>query len=169
MSKLSTDPAHRDWLTVQAQALECTVLIGGIPIKFYRGEPTDPTPRALRGGVTAARRNGLAQALRDRKRGQATMFELFGQQPKDDGSWFWLFAIETHEDGTMSRAVLLQATEDGDVRNDWDVPLDPSAPALADVTSMQREGVDLLPPPVGPKTVELPAASTVAGHVDGES
>lgn len=156
LSKLSEDAAHRDWLKVEAQRLQCTLRIGDIPIKFYRGEPTDPTPRALRGGVAAA--------LRDAARGQATMHEKFGMQPKEDSEWFWLIAIETHGNGTVSRVILIQATEAGDVRNDWEVPLESGVPAVAEVATMQREGVDLAPPMVGPKVVERSAAdSKVAG------
>lgn len=147
LSKLADQPEHRDWFRVDAERLECTLRIGGVPIKFYRGEPTDPSPRALRGGLSAS--------LRDLATGQISLFSQQAQASAAAG-WFWLMAIETHSDGTVSRVMVLQASESGGIQNEWEIPLELPVAALAPVTSTRREGVDLPPPVVGAKNAALP-------------
>lgn len=146
-----------DWLRVEAEKLSCTLRIGGVALKFYRGESDDPTPRALRGGASVA--------LRDATTGQGQLYAELDRTPDD--AWFWLMAIETHGDGTVSRVTVLQATEEGHVRNQWDVPLTEPVRALADVSGMQREAVELDPPVVGPKAPEQDISDNTKTAGDG--
>jgi len=164
LSKLAEEPANAAWLRVEFDKLACTLRIESVPVKFYRGDPDDPTPRALRGGVAAA--------LRDVKRGQTNFFARLGEALPDDG-WFWLIAIDTHMDGSVARVVVVQATESGETRDPWDVPLEGPVVAIAEVGSIQREGVDLPPPAVGPKRAasedETSAEPEVAADDSGVS
>lgn len=147
LSKLADAEENRGWFKVEADRLECTLRVGGVPIKFYRGDPTDPNPRALRGGLIAS--------LRDLLGGQQTLFPPDARERAASG-WFWLMAIETHGDGTVSRVLVLQARESGEVQNEWEIPLELPVPAIAPVATMRREGVDLPPPKVGPKAPAVP-------------
>jgi len=154
LSKLAESAENSSWLKVEFDKLACTLRIDGVPLKFYRGAPEDPTPRALRGGVSIA--------LRDARSGQTNLFQLFGEKQWQDDGWFWLLAIDTHGDGSVSRVVIIQATESGQTRYPWEVPLEAQVAAVAEVTTMQRDGVDLPPPQVGPKAKENAGDATTA-------
>lgn len=160
LSKQSTESANKRWFAVEAEKLECTLRIGGVPIKFYRGESQDPKPRALRGGAKLALRNAAS--------GQADMFEAFGEK-RDESEWFWLLAVETHGDGTVARVVVFQATEDGRGRNYWPIPLHESIPSVADVTPIAREGVELPRPKVSAKAPAQEAPASADSASDGSS
>lgn len=123
------------WLTVQEEGHAFTLLIEGVPIKFYRGDPENPGARNLRKGLDAAIKQASFAFVKD-----------------DLGDWFWLLAIETKEDGSVLRLAIFQANEKGAIRNQYLIPLGEGPVAvLAPVTPNLPEGPDLGPPPVGPR------------------
>lgn len=126
------------WLRTHTDGLAFTLIVAGEPIKFFRGDSTNPTSRSVQGGLHEAIRQGRLQ---------------FGEEGRTFGEgWFWLLAIETHPDGTVMNVVVLQANQHGETRNVYVVPLEATPiPAAARVLTTQREGVDLPPPEVGPK------------------
>ncbi len=145
--RMAEEEPYKAWMTVVRGGLECTLRVESIPIKFYRGDPADPTPRVLRGAANAA--------LRDVRTGQASMFAMFDSGHASDDGLFWLLAIDTHPDLTVSRVVIFQADEYGSVHNEWEIPLDESVHAVANVTPIRPEGVDLPPPVVQSRTDEI--------------
>jgi hypothetical protein len=167
LSRMAKEDEYKEWLSVDVGGLVCTLRVAGIPIKFYRGDPADPSPRALRGAVNAA--------LHDVRSGQASMFSMFERGDMPETTLFWLLAIDTHPDLTVSRVVIFQANEYGSARNEWEIPLDETVSAVASVNAFRPEGVDLAPPVVQSKTDEIatrggapkqdeqPAASTAIG------
>lgn len=145
-----------DWLRVKVEGLACTVVIGAVPIKFYKGNAATPSDRSLR--------RGLETVL-------AGQLSLEKDEYAAETDWFWLLAIETHENGTVSNIVIFQANRDGQTRHLWYVPQVGSAVAVAGIVpdeSRPREGVDLPPVQVGPRAV--PGKATEGdGNDDGGS
>lgn len=128
------------WLQVHEEGLACTLLVEGEPIKFYKGEAEKPTPRSLRRGLDAALR-------------QHKLFFFEDELNAEESGWFWLIALEIHEDGSLMQAVVLQANSHGETRNLYFIPVDSPVPVVGAVAPEEREGVDLSPPSVGPRGV----------------
>lgn len=143
------------WLRVDRLGLKCKVFIGGEAVTFFHGDAENPSSRSLHRGFDGLLGN--------------TAFEFFEKELEaDPGVWFWLIAIETNEDGTVSRVVILQANANGDVRNLWDVPMEEPPARIAPVIPITRQPVDLPPPPVGPKGVDQDHAASHGEGDDGE-
>lgn len=134
------------WLQVNEEGLACTLLIDGVPLKFYRGDPENPSPRSLRRGLDAAVR-------------QHKLFFFEKELSAEDDGWFWLIALETHDDGSLMQAVVLQANSRGDTRNLYFIPMDGPVPVVGSASREPREGVDLPPPAVGPRDGAIEKAS----------
>lgn len=126
------------WLKVKEEGLACTLLIEGEPIKFYCGDPESPNPRSLRRGLDAAVR-------------QHKLFFYEHELASEENGWFWLIALETHDDGSLLQAVVLQANSRGETRNLYFIPMDAPVPVVGSASREGREGVDLPPPAVGPR------------------
>lgn len=126
------------WLVVEEHGLAFTLLLDGEPLKFYRGDAENPSSRSLR--------RGLDEAIRQ---GKLSFFE--DELAAGDG-WFWLLAIETHDDGSVLRIAVFQANENKETRNLYFIPMDTPVSALSPITYVVRDGVDLEPPLVTPKT-----------------
>lgn len=125
------------WLKVKEDGLACTVLIEGEPLKFYKGEAESPTSRSLRRGLDAAIR-------------QHKLFFYENELVSEENGWFWLIALETHDDGSLMQAVVLQANSRGETRNLYFIPMDGPVPVVGSASRGEREGRDLPPPWVGP-------------------
>ena len=102
--------------------------------------PKARAARCLRRGLDAAIRQGRLRFFED---------EL---DAEEDG-WFWLLALEPHEDGSLMQVVATQANGRGDTRNPYCMPIDGPVAVVASATPKEREGVDLPPPMVGPPSV----------------
>lgn len=139
------------WLRVEEQGLACTLLIEAEPIKFYRGDAENPSPRSLRRGVDEAIRQGKLSFYED-------------ELATSDG-WFWLLAIETHDDGSVLRIAVFQANKNNETRNLYFIPTEVPIAVVSPVTPIQREGVDLAPPLVTPKA----PVQQASGDEDGGS
>lgn len=137
--KLARSGEH-PWLRVDREALRCTLTVEGEPIRFFRGDADKPSARTVR--------RGLEEAMRQ---GKLPFFdEELAAEPE---GWFWMMAVETYEDGTVMRVVVVQANRYGDVRHHWTVPVAQNVAIASAVTTNIREGVDLPPPVVAPKTL----------------
>jgi hypothetical protein len=87
--------------------------VDGVPVRFFRGEAEDPTPRTLRRQEAEAEQLCLA----------------LGADAAADGLVFRL-AVETGEDGAVSRIVFLALRgEEGHAECFWPVPLERKAAA----------------------------------------
>jgi hypothetical protein len=133
------------WLDVIDPSLHFVFSIGGVPIRFYRGEAESPNPRHL------SRRYPEIEAQQF-----AFEFHLEGRQ------WLWRMAIETDNDGEVMRIVMVQVSEGGDIKNMWAIPLTGNVPIMTPIHHRQREGVDLEPPVIAPRRVST--TKTNAGN-----
>ncbi len=137
------------WLEVKLEGLACTIVIGGVALKFYRGEAEKPAARTLR--------KGLDELLQER-------FAFYGfELDSSEGDWLWMMAIETHLDGTVARVAFFQANAANETRHLYLLPTDASVAAASVVTPVERPGVELSPPVVRPKAPPGSASGTDGG------
>jgi len=125
------------WLDVIDPSLHFVFSIGGVPIRFYRGDAESPNPRFL------SRRYPEIEA-------QQLAFEF----PVEDREWLWRMAIETDIDGEVMRIVMVQVSETGEIKNMWTIPLTDNVPIITPVHNRLREGVELEPPVIAPRQVD---------------
>lgn len=151
---LETSGDH-DWLRVEMQGLACTILIGGEPIKFYKGDAEHPSDRSLR--------RGLEQAIM-----QGKLTFLHEEHAAEAEGWFWLMAIETHEDGSVARIAVLQTNRAGELRDTWFIPTESAVTVVTAAGKPARDGVDLPPPSVGARKVKTETSGN-DGDEDGGS
>ncbi len=128
---------HQPWLDVIDPSLHFVFSVGGVPIRFYRGEAENPNPRYL------SRRYPEIEA-------QQLAFEF----DLEDREWLWRLAIETDIDGEVMRIVMVQVSEGGDIKNMWTIPLTDNVPNIAPIHQRQRDGVDLEPPVIVPRHID---------------
>lgn len=137
------------WLSVLSENLYFLIRLDGLPVKFYRGKPDEPPPRALKEFKSEA----------------SARQEAFGfAKPKDGGDSRWRLSYETDLDQLVFRATLLRVNEDGEVCDLWDIPITDTIGALAPVHSVLGEPVDIPAPEVGFK----PSADAEASNDDDE-
>lgn len=128
------ESGRHPWLRVEQAGLRFTLIVGGVALKFYRGDAEKPGERNLQKGLDAA----ITQ----------TSLEL---EDATLGEWFWLLAIETRADGTVLRIAIFQATSGGSLRNQHIIDIDGSVPVVTALPRAGGEGMDLAPPKVGAK------------------
>lgn len=124
------------WLDVIDPSLHFVFSVGGVPIRFYRGEAESPNPRHL------SRRYPEIEA-------QQFAFEFH----LENRQWLWRMAIETDNDGEVMRIVMVQVSESGDIKNQWDIPMTGNVPIMTPIHHRKREGVELEPPVIAPRRV----------------
>jgi hypothetical protein len=133
---------HSDWLTVIDPSMRFQFTVGSVPMRFYRGDPEKPNLRTLRQHYPE-----LAQVQLLLSRGEHW----------DDANTFWRIAVETDDEGDVTRIALVQISmEDeskADVLYSWDIPLDGAVTPLAPVRPPSAP-VELSPPSVGDRTNE---------------
>jgi len=127
------------WLTVHKQNLYCLLVIGGVPVRFYTGEPQRPNKRTLKRAVIEL------ECLEQ--------LELnFGQRQE---KYSWRIAVEKdlYEHRTL-RIMIAQFDQEGSYRNPWEIPLDVRASHFGMIGDHLAEAVDL-PAPVVSGVEEL--------------
>lgn len=127
---------YHTWLDVIDPSLHFVFSIGGVPIRFYRGEAENPNPRQLN------RRYPEIEAQ------QLAFDYLF-----ENSQWLWRMAIETDNDGEVMRIVMVQVSESGDINNLWTIPLTDNVPIITPLHLRQREGIKLDPPVIAPRRI----------------
>ena len=143
------------WLRVSESGLACSIMVEAEQLRFYCGEAEKPSSRSLRRGISDL----IAQ-------GRFSFFE--DELAASDEGWFWLIAIETRDDGSVLRVVVLQANPRGEVRHSWEVPTETTVASLGVVSTIVREAVELPPPVVGPKVAaEREASADAMERADG--
>ena len=101
------------WLGVLDGTQHFVFLVDGVPVRFFRGDAEDPTPRTLR-----------------RQEAEATQLSLALGTDAAQGLVFRL-AVETDEAGAVSRVVFLALRgEAGRAECFWPVPLEQEAAAV---------------------------------------
>lgn len=122
------------WLTVLAdrQYLRFTFTIGGVPIRFYRGDPQDPPEKVF---------NVCYSELRQ--------FEFaFGAGIAIPRDKVLRVAIETDPSGYASTISIVELGEDQKPTEIYPIPNWP--PSQRTVVPLQPKGIDLPPPTVEP-------------------
>ena len=141
---------ERDWLAVLEPQLHFVFLVGGLPLRFGRGDHEDPNPRLLKRRPSEERAQQLAFEHLDYP-GPAQASEEQGRL--EFGSlldWRWRVIVEI--DGVTleaSQIALIQATPGGFVQNWWPLKL----PDLSqiDLSAVVNGAQGLGPPSVGVK------------------
>lgn len=132
---LETASQHVHWLSLTSRNANDGFIfaIGGVPIRFYRGDPDTVAPQkyACARPVELSRLQ-LAFALTD--------------TPTPD-SYFRL-VVKTDRQGFPLSVTLVQVNTAGEIRNPWKIPVD-SGTSVQDLTSSLEQPVRLPPPPVG--------------------
>lgn len=106
---ISEDVKNHSWLDLIETGLHFVFSIGGVPIRFFRGDAEKPNPRYLN------RRDSEIEAHQ-----YAFSFEERLAASQD---LIWRLAIEVFATGEVMSVTLVQVSEEGDVSYKWDVPL----------------------------------------------
>lgn len=122
------------WLNVHKQNLYCLLVIGGVPVRFYTGEPARPNKRTLKRAPIELE---VAEQM-EFNWGQS-------QEP-----YFWRIVVEKdmHDHCTL-RVMIAQFDKDGVYRNPWEIPLNRTASRFGLTERNLAEAVDLPAPVIG--------------------
>jgi hypothetical protein len=117
------------WLEIIDPTLQFIFRVGAVPVRFYHGDGNNPGVRTRR----------CFPELRQ----QAIAFE------GDEQCLSWRFAVESDVSGDVSQVVVIGATESGEVRCYYPVPLSATMTAIkvADFHPIGK-GIELEPPRV---------------------
>lgn len=140
--KLSAE--EQPWLEVIDPSLHFVFSVGGVPIRFYRGEAENPNPRQL-----------------SRKYSEIEAQQCAFAFAVENSVWLWRMAIETDLDGEVMRIVMVQVSESGDIKNMWAIPLTGNVLLITPIHNNLRDGVELEPPVVFPR--ETDTRKVIAG------
>lgn len=122
-----------EWLEILNPSMQFTFSLGGVPVRFYRGEPDDPTTRTLK------------QSFSELKQ-----LSLFGAEElvKLTDEPAYRFAIETDVDGALTAVTFVVLAGDTPVLT-WQVPLDEPVTKISPLWVEGSDGVELPAPAVG--------------------
>jgi hypothetical protein len=122
-----------DWLEILDESMRFVFSVGGVPVRFYRGEPDEPNLRTLE--QTFPELNQLS---------------LFGPEElsKLGNGRVYRFAVETDVDGSLTAVSFVVLDGEAPVLV-WPIPLDGSVTKIAPLWVVGEEGVELPPPTVG--------------------
>jgi hypothetical protein len=133
------------WLGIIDAGALFTFRIGSIPVRFYQGSPDEPHHRTLRQCYEELRQ--LSLALND--------------QP-DYANLAYRFAIEPSPDGTAEHIVFIGTTGKS-IGCFYDVPLTKPEATIHPIDDRREEGIELPPPPVGPRADDEKEAGDKGG------
>lgn len=117
-----------DWLAVIEPGRHFVFAIGGVPLRFYRGEPDHVRPASLVRNYPEIAAQQLA-------------FSFPGLAPTDR---FFRLAVETDAAGEVARTSLVMVDDAGDPVDHWVIPLDEVVVPLY----REEKSIDVGPPPV---------------------
>lgn len=125
--QIITAAEHTDWLEILNPSMEFVFAIGGVPVRFYRGDATDPHERTLR--QTFAELN------------QMTLFE--SEELERPGlNLLRRFAVETDIDGSITRITFVVLNGATPLLT-WVIPLDRPVTKISPLWVKGSEGVVL--------------------------
>lgn len=134
-----------EWLDILNPLMEFVFSIGGVPMRFYRGEPDEPHDRTLR------------QTFAELQQGSLFSDEdLLGMARH----LLYRFAVETDLDGSVMAITFVVLDGSAPILI-WPVPLGEPFIRLAPVPGDESEGVILPFPPVGGRKDEAEKEETV--------
>lgn len=121
-----------DWLEIINPTMQFVFSIGGVPVRFYKGAPDDPTVRTLKQSFAELQQQSLF--------GAEELIHLTAEP-------LYRFAVETDEDGAVLAISFVVLSGEFPVLV-WPVPLDGSVTKLSPTWTPPADGVDLPPPAV---------------------
>ena len=125
----------RDWLSVSPSSHRRFVFkIGGVPVRFYRGDPETGVAPERYAAATQVEVASLQQA-----------FALF-DTPTPDA--YFRLVVTTDLKGFPVRVSLTQVNTQAKIQNPWRIPACP-AESILDIADVHEDAVPLPPPPVG--------------------
>jgi hypothetical protein len=124
---------HIEWLEIIDPTMQFVFAIEGLPCRFYRGEPNEPTERTLEQSFPELNQFSLF--------GDDELKRL-GQRPG------YRFAVETDIDGSVIQISFVALSGAVPVLI-WAIPLDFTGPKIAPLWSQDDQGIELPPPAVG--------------------
>ena len=127
---------HLDWLEILNPNMEFVFAIGGVPVRFYRGDPAEPHERALR--------QTFAEL------GQESLF-ADDELMRDEVSILYRFAVETDLDGSLAQ-ISFVALAGATPLLTWPIPLGTPVIRVAPLRATKSEGVEIPSPRVSPKS-----------------
>ena len=137
-----------DWLRIVKDQQQFIFAIGGVPVRFYRGDSESPSNHNLEVAPEEMQQMELCY-------GAVTPFDLI-----------WRIAIETNNAGEVLRVVLLGAHTEGGIDLRFVIPPDDTLMIFVPPQNPPKRGVTLPPPRV---TVLTPKrASDTASNDDSE-
>lgn len=116
--------------------------IGGVPLRFYRGDPDSPPGR-------------YREVLSEEIQAKQLAFE-FMKQPAFRGAL--RFAVETSGDGEVSAIYLIQVDSEERIRGTWTI-MRSAVPQVASI-DQRKEPAQLPPPSVGTATKKAEQADS---------
>lgn len=122
-----------EWLEVLDPSMQFVFSIGGIPVRFYRGEPDDPTARTLKQSFSELRQLSLF--------GADELVKLTAEP-------VYRFAIETDVDGALTAITFVVLDGDTPILT-WQVPLDEPVRKISPLWVEGSDGVELPAPAIG--------------------
>lgn len=118
-----------EWLAVNDPSKHFQFSVGGVPMRFWRGDPAEPTSK-----ISAA--TPREQLLLDLEPGILTAGVLFR------------IGVTTDLDGSLLSASFV-ALRNGEPELIWPLPLAEAAPLIVSIDGARPEGLELPPPSVG--------------------
>lgn len=121
------------WLEILDGSMQFVFAIDGVPVRFYRGEPDEPSTRTLKQTFPELKQLSLFSPEELSKLGTGRLYR---------------FAVETDVDGSL--AAISFVVLDGEVPAlVWPIPLDGAVSKIAPLWGEKSEGVELPAPSVG--------------------
>jgi hypothetical protein len=122
-----------DWLEILDGSMQFVFAIDHVPVRFYRGEPDEPSTRTLRQTFPELLQLSLFSAEELARLGNGRLYR---------------FAVETDFDGSLTAISFVVL--DGEVPIlAWPIPLDGTVSKIAPLWGEKSEGVELPAPAVG--------------------
>lgn len=138
-----------DWLSLASTSPNegFVFRIGGVPIRFYRGDPQDAAPEKY------------AYATHNELRSLQAAFAI-RDTPTPDA--YFRLVVKTDPQGFPFSVTLVQVNAKGEIQNPWRIPVEPTT-AMRQIAEAREEAVELPPPPVGD---EVTAREVARGNSD---
>lgn len=121
--------ANMEWLTIISAGMGFCFLIGGVPVRFYRGNPNERHARTMRQS-----RQELAQ------------LELGFSADHEGSDLRWRFAIVLDDFGDVEEIIFVGLRDDGTRACYWQVPLPDAVPDDLDIDQKHEDSVELPAP-----------------------
>lgn len=131
--EIETASFDSDWLEIIDPTMQFVFSIGGLPVRFYKGEPDDPTARTLKQSFSELKQLSLF--------GADELVKLAAEPA-------YRFAIETDVDGALTAITFVVLAGETPVLT-WQVPLDEPITRISPLWVEGSEGVELPAPAVG--------------------